>query len=198
MYLQNKYTQWYYSIIDRARSRTLVTYKERHHIIPRSLGGNNDPTNLVDLTGREHFVCHWLLIKMVEGKVREKMIYAFRMMTVISSDHANRYHTRFTSRVFEYYRAEHAKIHSVTMTGKSSWSKGLILGPQSAEHRAKNSAGNKGKRLGIAPGNKGKPQPEYIKDKKRKPKPLVSCLCCRKTGGVSAMTRWHLDVICRL
>lgn len=196
MYLQNKYTRWYYSIINRAQSRNTTGYTERHHIIPRSLGGKDDLSNLVNLTGREHFICHWLLTKMVVGKDREKMIYALRMMTVISSDHSDRYYNQFTSRVFEHYRAEHAKIHSTTMTGKPSWNKGLTLGPQSKEHRLKNSIGNKGKRTGVAPGNKGKPQPEYIKDKKRKPKPMVSCLGCRKTGGVSAMTRWHLDTIC--
>jgi len=48
-------------------------------------------------------------------------------------------------------------------------------------------------RTGVAPGNKGKPQPEYIKDKKRKPKPAVTCPHCGQTGGISAMTRWHFD-----
>lgn len=48
-------------------------------------------------------------------------------------------------------------------------------------------------RTGVAPGNKGKPQPDYIKDKKRKPKPIIICPCCGKSGGISAMTRWHFD-----
>jgi hypothetical protein len=48
-------------------------------------------------------------------------------------------------------------------------------------------------RTGVAPGNKGKPQPEYIKDKKRKKKPEATCPHCGKVGGVSAMTRWHFN-----
>jgi len=36
-------------------------YFENHHIIPKCLGGNNDPENLVLLTLREHFVAHKLL-----------------------------------------------------------------------------------------------------------------------------------------
>jgi hypothetical protein len=48
-------------------------------------------------------------------------------------------------------------------------------------------------RTGVAPGNKGKPQSAHIKDKKRKPKPLVTCPHCSKSGGISAMTRWHFD-----
>ena len=200
MYLQNKYTRWYYSIIDRAQSRTLSGYKERHHIIPRSLGGSNQKNNIVNLTGREHFICHWLLTKMTIDQHRQKMIYALRRMEHISPDHQNgRYSTKLTSRVFEKNREEWAKIHSDYMKGKPGPNKGKKFGPQSVEHRLANSIGNKGKRLGIEPGNKGKPQPEYIKDKKRKPKPLVSCLACRSTGGISAMSRWHFTgLTCRL
>ena len=38
-------------------------YTERHHIIPRCMGGTNEKSNLVKLTAREHFLCHWLLWK---------------------------------------------------------------------------------------------------------------------------------------
>ena len=36
---------------------------ERHHIIPRSLGGLDDPDNIVSLTVREHFFAHELLLR---------------------------------------------------------------------------------------------------------------------------------------
>ena len=41
MYLQNKYTKCYYSIINRAKSRELPKeiYTEKHHTIPKSLVG---------------------------------------------------------------------------------------------------------------------------------------------------------------
>lgn len=39
------------------------SYTERHHIIPRCMGGVDDKSNLVDLTAREHFVAHRLLAK---------------------------------------------------------------------------------------------------------------------------------------
>lgn len=66
MYLQNKYTSIYYAIINRAKSRDLSkdVYTEKHHIIPRSLGGSNSKNNLVNLTAREHRLCHLLLPKM--------------------------------------------------------------------------------------------------------------------------------------
>lgn len=38
-------------------------YKERHHILPRAEGGENDTENLIDLYPREHFIAHKLLAK---------------------------------------------------------------------------------------------------------------------------------------
>jgi hypothetical protein len=78
MYLQNKYTRWYYNIVQRAQLRILPQdiYTEKHHIIPQSLGGDNSTTNLVHLTAREHFVCHLLLTKMTTGLQRRSMAYA--------------------------------------------------------------------------------------------------------------------------
>jgi hypothetical protein len=81
MYLQNKYTNWYYSIITKALLQVNDgSYREKHHIIPKSIGGNNDPTNLVKLTPKEHYICHLLLTKMTEGPNRHKMWYAHYMM----------------------------------------------------------------------------------------------------------------------
>lgn len=71
MYTQNKYTKTYFQIVDRARDRVLSEYSERHHIIPRSLGGTDDPENLVNLTPREHFICHLLLTKMVSNEAHK-------------------------------------------------------------------------------------------------------------------------------
>jgi hypothetical protein len=38
-FLENKYTKWYFSIISNAQSREVSGYIEKHHIIPKSLGG---------------------------------------------------------------------------------------------------------------------------------------------------------------
>lgn len=76
MFLTNKYTSWYYKIIENAKTRLLTGYVERHHIIPKSLGGSDDNKNIVSLTAKEHFVCHRLLTKMTEGNHRYKMLHA--------------------------------------------------------------------------------------------------------------------------
>ena len=33
-------------------------YKERHHIVPRCMGGTNDNDNLIDLYAEEHYIAH--------------------------------------------------------------------------------------------------------------------------------------------
>lgn len=81
MYLTNKYTKWYKNIIAKAQERVNQNgYFEKHHIIPRSLGGTDDPSNLVKLTAKEHFICHLLLTKMVTGVHKRSMYYASYMM----------------------------------------------------------------------------------------------------------------------
>jgi len=51
----------YNQIIERGKLRILESYTEKHHIIPKCMGGTNDNNNLVELTAREHFICHKLL-----------------------------------------------------------------------------------------------------------------------------------------
>jgi hypothetical protein len=81
----NKYYNWYCSIVELARvedrTKTSEEYYEKHHIVPRSLGGTNDPKNLVLLTGREHFICHLLLTKCTIGSSRYKMMNALSFFT---------------------------------------------------------------------------------------------------------------------
>jgi hypothetical protein len=133
--LTNKYSKLYYKITSNAKQRTTEGYTELHHIIPQSMGGSNDKENLVELTAREHFICHWLLIKMTEGKDRSKMLYALNGMKA-ENRYQQRYHTKITARVYEKYRIEHAHNHSETMKGKPAWNKGRMLeGIELEEHR---------------------------------------------------------------
>jgi hypothetical protein len=107
MFIENKYTSIYYQIIENARNKSILTddYKERHHVVPKSLGGSNDPSNLVELTAREHFICHRLLVKMTTGDNKRKMAWAVRrMLTGI-----NNYHKRHLPNSKKY---EHIRIHT--------------------------------------------------------------------------------------
>lgn len=126
MYIQNKYTKTYFQIVDRARDRVLSEYTERHHIIPRSLGGSDDPENLVNLTPREHFICHLLLIKMVvnEGD-RAKMTLAAMWF--------RRFDGLITNRIYGILRTYISEHRSRSYTG-------VKLGPRPQSSAAKKAA----------------------------------------------------------
>jgi hypothetical protein len=121
--LTNKYSKLYHKITSNAKQRITDGYTELHHIMPQSIGGNNDKENLVELTAREHFICHWLLVKMTEGDERGKMLYALQGMKA-ENKFQNRYHTKITARVYEKYRIEHAENHSKVMKGRPAHNKG--------------------------------------------------------------------------
>ena len=112
IFLNNKYSNTYFNIIERAKSRILEHYSENHHIIPRSLGGGDDPDNIVALTPKEHYLCHALLPKMVEGNARYKMMAAFNMM------HVGHDGKRYTSNLYEYYKVRFYEEHSRRQKGK--------------------------------------------------------------------------------
>jgi hypothetical protein len=115
----NKYTRWYNQIIANAQNRIAEGYTERHHIHPRSLGGADTADNLVNLTAREHFVCHWLLTKMTKGEDRYKMINALRMMRA-EKEGQQRYTTAITSRVYETIKKEYAQLQSERFSGENN------------------------------------------------------------------------------
>ena len=52
-------------------------YSERHHIVPKSMGGSNDDDNLVYLSAKAHFVAHHLLWRWHRNS---SMAYAFHRM----------------------------------------------------------------------------------------------------------------------
>ena len=132
----NKYKTWYHNITENAKNRPINGYVERHHIIPRSLGGSDNKENLVDLTAREHFICHWLLTKMYTGESKSKMVYALNGMKR-SNKFAQRYETKITSRVYENLKKEFSIIHSATMKGRLAHNKGVSA---SEEQKEKNNS----------------------------------------------------------
>lgn len=115
MFIQNKYYSLYFSIIENAKRRSIDGYVENHHIIPISLGGSNDSSNLVSLTAREHFVCHRILMKITIGKDKEKMCFAAnRMTTSTNADY------RISSRAYAIIRRQFAEILSVKFQGSNN------------------------------------------------------------------------------
>lgn len=74
------YLDHYNRLIARGKLRRLpsTAYIERHHIVPRCLGGTDDICNIVALTPEEHYVAHQLLIKIYPTET--KLIHAAHLM----------------------------------------------------------------------------------------------------------------------
>jgi len=117
--LENKYTKWYYNIIEIAKRSKFNCYIEKHHIVPKSLGGTDDDDNLVELTAKQHFICHLLLTKMFVPKTREyyKMIHAFCMMDWCKG---NTNMLRYTGRVYQKQREEFSIFMSNIQSGEGN------------------------------------------------------------------------------
>lgn len=77
------YKKHYEKLIEKAIASNRIkgdTYYEKHHILPKCLGGSNKKDNLVLLTAKEHFIAHLLLIEMYEGINKAKLSFALFQM----------------------------------------------------------------------------------------------------------------------
>jgi hypothetical protein len=121
-FIENKYSRWYEQLIDKAQARESIDgYTEKHHVIPRSLGGNNTKQNLVRLTAREHYVAHALLWKMnFNPSHHSKMSYALRLMMFGSSNKHQGRNYKCHSRIYESVRIEFSQDHSKNMTRENN------------------------------------------------------------------------------
>lgn len=115
----NKYEKWYNKIVLNGKNEKLPGH-EHHHILPKSLGGTDDNSNLVYITAREHFVCHWLLTKIYPtGEEHWKMLNALRMMRA-ENKNQQRYDTKITSRVYSKLKEEYANLQSERYRGENN------------------------------------------------------------------------------
>jgi hypothetical protein len=104
------YHRIYKQLINKAAERTISGYKERHHIIPKCMGGNNDKDNIVDLTAREHFVAHMLLCKIYpDNKSLVYALWAFVHWGRTSGDVKRFY--KISSRQYSVIRELYSKVN---------------------------------------------------------------------------------------
>ena len=82
MFITNKYSRLYYTIINHDNPERTKGYVESHHIVPRSCGGSDCLDNIVELTAREHYICHYLLTKFSVGLSYYKMVHAFHFLNI--------------------------------------------------------------------------------------------------------------------
>jgi hypothetical protein len=115
IFIENKYHRWYSNIISNAKSlnrkKKEGIYYERHHIIPRSMGGSNESSNLVLLTAKEHLICHLLLVKMTTGNHNYKMLAALNWLTN---------QRKITSTLYQLLKMSFARKLSAKQSGENN------------------------------------------------------------------------------
>ena len=147
------YKNTYKNLIDSRKYRglnkkNLSGYYEKHHIIPKCLGGTNKSDNLVLLTFREHVLAHQLLLKIYPDN-KSLMKSVTRMLTCSIDDCGKKISKRIkSSREAEYLR----ELYSRSLSGDGHPFYGKV-GPRigaklSDETKEKISVANKGKLTG--------------------------------------------------
>lgn len=109
---QMNYHKLYNSIISRAIGRDIDGYTEKHHIIPKCIGGDDRPGNIAILTANEHYVAHQLLAKMYPNE--NGLWFALRMMSAGNSKHKR------NNKQYAWVRKRAALAHSKQFKGTST------------------------------------------------------------------------------
>jgi hypothetical protein len=105
------------------------------------MGGQNQKSNLAWLTGREHFICHWLLMKMTAGEDHWKMLNAMRMMRA-ENKKQTRYDTPITARVYEKLKKEYALLQSEKFRGENNPMYGRLVSEDVRKGRSDRASGD--------------------------------------------------------
>jgi hypothetical protein len=154
IYYRMNYQKIYDQIIEKAKTRVLEGYKEKHHILPKCLGGDNEKNNLVELTAREHFLVHRLLCEIYPNN--NKLWYALWLMIVGKNRQKSLSPYVMSSRTYEKVKLEF--INRIKGVSKPS---------------------NKGRKVTwgdkISKSLKGKPKPEgFLKDSSKLKNRLIN------------------------
>jgi hypothetical protein len=97
-----------------------LEYKERHHIVPRCLGGEDGELNLVYLSLREHFIAHWMLYNSYPNNYRV-MSALYQMCNKNPKVEFKKRHMKFergiSSQIYEKKKREFYVVLSEALTG---------------------------------------------------------------------------------
>lgn len=121
------YLNRYNKLINFYRENIADGFVEKHHIIPKCIGGTDDASNLILLPARAHFIAHYLLHKAYPDNT--SLAHAFAMMGV------NNKHQRRNSKLYEKSKI----ARSIAMTGvpRPEWVKEKLRKPKSNKENYK-------------------------------------------------------------
>ena len=161
--------------------------KHLHHILPKHMGGTDNPSNLIELTVEEHAEAHRKLYEEY-GRLQDKRAWLGLAKIMTGEEIINEILTSPKSE-------EHKRKISEAHKGKPKpWLIGTRNGagnagkPKSEEHKKK-----------IAEAHTGKVREEFSEEWKQALKdaqarqPIRTCPHCGVTGKGANMTRYHFD-----
>ena len=123
------YIDRYNRFIDSLKNQSIVGLSEKHHIVPKSMGGTDDKSNLIALTPRQHYIAHWMLWKAYSGK----MAQAFHFMNIHPK------YKKLNGRLYEKLRTEAIEYVRKTNKGrKISKEERLLMSARAKQYYEKN------------------------------------------------------------
>lgn len=154
------YIKHYNVLVERAKTKSSTSeYRERHHVVPRCLGGSDDADNIVSLTPEEHYVAHQLLVKMYPD--HKGLVWAALQMTGQPNG------KRSNNKLYGWLRRKYQKVAKQRVGKKNgSYGKSWYYDPVTLDNI--------------------KCLPEEVPDgyvKGRKLKPDNTCIKCNRTTG---------------
>jgi len=210
MFKQNKYLKYYTLLINKAKLRNFGD--EKHHIIPKCLGGNDDENNLVYLTYREHYISHALLTKLNDSiklknafwqmsyknvkKYFNSNMYDISKREYISRISGNNHWAKtddYRKKLSDSWTIERRKNFTKKVSGENHWTKKTDMTEHSKCMRDKRDIEklkSRSKKLFIENNPMKNP---IISLKFKKPKEIVMCPFCGKCGGKPVMMRYHFE-----
>jgi hypothetical protein len=177
------YLNRYLKFINSCKLRTYIGYTENHHILPESMGGSNEPSNMIKLSAREHFIAHWMLWKAYQNK---EMTFAFWCMKM---NPKGKRAFKLTSKTYSILKEQHSKLQSernkidnpmFKQTVKDKLRKSKIGTKASEETKLKMSIKRKGikkseeTKLKMSLSARNKPKNEEHKNNLKGPRPKIS------------------------
>ena len=177
-----------------------MTIYHKHHIIPKHMGGTDDPSNLVELTVEEHALAHK---KLYERYNKPEDFAAWQGLSGMMGK----------EEIITYMQSEATKrknkkeiengTHSFLGDNNPSRKK-VKNGTHHFQQNIGNRPGDVIQRKMVAEGTHHWLTPEHanevgtrtkslIADKKHPFSVMVKCPSCSKEGQFSAMKRWHFN-----
>jgi hypothetical protein len=159
-------------------NNSMKTHK--HHIIPRHMGGTDDPSNLIELTIEEHAEAHRKLYE-EHGRHQDKRAW-MGLAKLMTGEEIIREITEEWKAKLRKPKKDKSKYFGNTNA------KNLAGKPKSEEHKRK-----------IAEAHTGKVRGEFSEEWKQALKdaqarqPVRTCPHCGLEGKGANMTRYHFD-----